>query len=288
MATNSQTQPSCVPASGDLWARVTELDTATLERQVQRLEIRAAEPAQQAMRRDYLSRIAFRRDARVLEVGSGTGPVCRELAGWPGIGHVVGVDPSLFLVERARELAAAMPNLRFEQADGRDLPFEASSFDLVVFHTTLCHVPGPEAALAEANRVLRPGGWLAIFDGDYATATVALASNDPLQACVQATLAMLVNDPWLMRRIRSLVADAGFVDAELRSHGYLVTDDPRYFLATIQLGTDALTAAGTIAPTTAQALALEANQRVRAGRFFGHIAYASLLARTRPPNAERT
>lgn len=287
MATNTQAQPRVAPTSADLWAHVTELDAATLQRQVERLEIRAAEPAQQAMRRDYLSRIAFPRDARVLEVGSGTGPVCRELAGWPGVGQVVGVDPSPFLLERARELATGTSNLRFEEADGRDLPFDASSFDLVVFHTTLCHVPGPEAALAEAHRVLRPGGWLTIFDGDYATATVALASDDPLQACVQATLATLVHDRWLMRRIRSLVAAAGFVDAELRSHGYVVTEDPRYFLAAIQLGADALAAAGTITPATAQALALEADTRVRAGTFFGHIAYASLLARTRPPPAER-
>ena len=282
METDTRDQAWSRAAPGDLWARVTELDDATLERQVQRLEIRAAEEAQRAMRCDYLSRIIFPRDARVLEVGSGTGPICRDLASWPGVGHVMGVDPSPFLVERARELASGTSNLSFGEGDGRDLPLDSSSFDVVVFHTTLCHLPGPEAALAEAHRVLRPGGWLAIFDGDYATSTVALANGDPLQACVEATLATLVHDRWLVRRIRSLVAAAGFVDAELHSHGYVVTEDPRYFLATIQLGAEALAAAGTIAPATAQALTLEAERRVRAGTFFGHIAYASLVARTRP------
>jgi SAM-dependent methyltransferase len=53
---------------------------------------------------------------------------------------------------------------------------------VVVFHTILCHVPGPHLALAEAARVLRPGGWLAVFDGDYATTTLALHPSDPLQA----------------------------------------------------------------------------------------------------------
>ncbi len=288
METDTRAQARSGAASEDLWAHVTELDDATLERQVQRLEIRAAEEAQRAMRCDYLSRIIFPRDARVLEVGSGTGPVCRELASWPGVGQVVGIDPSPFLVERARELASGISNLQFEEADGRDLPLDSCSFDVVVFHTTLCHLPKPEAALAEAHRVLRPGGWLAIFDGDYATSTVALDSSDPLQACVEATLAILVHDRWLVRRIRSLVAAAGFVDSELRSHGYVVTEDPRYFLAAIKLGTEALAAAETIAPATAQALVSEAERRVRTGKFFGHIAYASLLARTRWSTPELT
>jgi ubiquinone/menaquinone biosynthesis C-methylase UbiE len=278
MVTSTATHTSAAAGSGDLWARVTELDDATLERQAQRLEIRAADEVQQAMRREYLSRIDFPRDSRVLEVGSGTGPVCRELAAWPGVAQVVGIEPSPFLVERARELVSGMSNVRFEQGDGRDLPLDSSSFDVVVFHTTLCHLPGPEAALAEACRVLRPGGWLAVFDGDYATSTVALGGNDPLQACVEAALASLVYDRWLVRRLRSLVAHAGFVDAQLRSHGYVVTEDPRYFLATIQLGAEALAAADILAPATAQALVTEAEARVLAGTFFGHIAYASLLA----------
>jgi len=279
MGTSSKPSVQMAASSGDLWTRVTELDDATLEQQVQRLEIRAAEDAQRAMLRDYLSRIAFPRDARVLEIGSGTGPVCRELVSWPGVAEVVGIDPSPFLVERARGLASLIRNLRFEVADGRDLPFDAASFDVVVFHTTLCHVPKPQAVLDEARRVLRQGGWLAIFDGDYATTTVALTDGDPLQACVDTTLATLVHDRWLVRGLRTHVAEAGFVDVDLRSHGYVATEDPRYLLAVIRIGAQTLAAAGTIAPETAQALSAEAERRVRDGRFFGHIAYASLLAR---------
>jgi len=43
---------------------------------------------------------------------------------------------------------------------------------LVVSYTTLCHVPDPDAVLYEAVRILRPGGSLAVFDGDYASGTV--------------------------------------------------------------------------------------------------------------------
>ena len=71
--------------------------------------------------------------------------------------------------DRDRELAAGAPNVRFEQADARALPFADGAFDIVVFDSTLSHVPEPERALAEAARVVRPGGSLGVFDGDYAT-----------------------------------------------------------------------------------------------------------------------
>jgi len=40
------------------------------------------------------------------------------------------------------------------------------------------HVPKPESVLAEAFRAVRPGGWLAPFDGDYVTLIVATGADD--------------------------------------------------------------------------------------------------------------
>ena len=71
--------------------------------------------------------------------------------------------------------------------------------------------------------MLRPSGWLAVFDGDYATTTVALGDHDPLQACVEMMMANSVNDRWLVRRLPALVRDAGFSPAPYRSHGFVET-----------------------------------------------------------------
>jgi hypothetical protein len=71
--------------------------------------------------------------------------------------------------------------------------------------------------LAEAHRVLRPGVELAVFDGDYATATVAIRANDPLQACVEHAIATLVHDPWLVRRLTALIRSAGIPSRRLIS-----------------------------------------------------------------------
>ena len=190
----------------DVWATFAELDEATQRRMADVLEMRGADPKQRDMREEFLAGIAVGDSASLLEVGCGTGVLTRVLAGMPGVESVVGVDLAPSLLDRARDLA---PDIRFEQADARSLPFADGSFDLVVFDSTLSHVPEPERALAEAARVLRPGGWLAAFDGDYATTTVALGDHDPLQICVEAMMANSLTDRRVMRRLSTLVRGCG-------------------------------------------------------------------------------
>jgi ubiquinone/menaquinone biosynthesis C-methylase UbiE len=156
------------------------------------------------MVRSYLGDLALDGEARVLELGCGTGAISRELARWPGVGEVVGVDPSPILLAKARELGADRGNLSFAEGDGRRVALVSESFDAVVLHRVLSHIPAPEEVLAESFRLLRPGGRLAVFDGDYATITLARGPVDPLQSCVDAS--NYITDAWLCRRLPALVA----------------------------------------------------------------------------------
>jgi SAM-dependent methyltransferase len=192
---------------------------------------------------------------------------------------VTGVDPAASLLAAARELARHLPNICFQEADGRALPFDDASFDVLIFDSTLSHVPEPERALAEAFRVLRPSGRLAAFDGDYATTTVALRDNDPLQTCVDAMMANSVHDRRVMRRASALLRDSGFENIRFRSHGFAETAGGAYMLSVIDRGADILGASGQIGEDLVKTLKAEARRRVEAGTFFGHIAYASLTAR---------
>jgi ubiquinone/menaquinone biosynthesis C-methylase UbiE len=265
----------------DVYASIETADEAVQERLAEVLELRAADVAQQAMLEDYLADLPLPDGARVLEVGCGTGAVARTLAVRPGVGEVVGLDPSPVFVQRARQIAAGVDNLSYVLGRGTALPFDDGAFDAVVFHTVLSHIPEAGAALAEAARVTAAGGGLAAFDGDYATTTVALGDRDPLQACVDAAMEALVHDRYLVRRLGTLVRAAGWEVVRLRSHGYVESEDPGYMLTLVDRGADTLVTAGRLGEDAADALKAEARRRVAAGEFFGHIAYASLIGRRR-------
>jgi ubiquinone/menaquinone biosynthesis C-methylase UbiE len=263
----------------DVYATIAEADDAVQQNLAGVLELRAADPQQRAMLEDYLEDLPLPADARVLEIGCGTGAVARAIAELPAVEEVVGLDPSSIFIERARTEADGVSNLSFVVGDGRQLSVEDASFDAVVCHTSLCHIPEPERVLAEARRVTREGGAIAIFDGDYATTTVATWDNDPLQACADAAIAALVHDRFLVRRLPRLIEVAGWDVVRVRSHGYVETEDPVYMLTIVDRGADALVASGTVGQAAGDALKAEARRRVESHEFFGHIAYASVIGR---------
>ena len=104
-------------------------------------------------------RIGAAARGRVLELGAGTGAMLEHYG--EGVDEVVATDPDPHMLARAvpRRRPARVP-VEIRQADAQDLPFEDASFDTVVVALSLCTIPDPHRALAEARRVLRPDGRL--------------------------------------------------------------------------------------------------------------------------------
>ena len=106
-------------------------------------------------------------DARsVLDLGCGTGAITLELERRARGARVVGVDGDPEVLTRAREKAGEHSRIEWAEALAQELPFEDASFDRVVSALVFHHlVPAVKrAALAEARRVLRPGGRLHVAD----------------------------------------------------------------------------------------------------------------------------
>ena len=99
----------------------------------------------------------------VVDVGCGTGALVRRLAELGA--RVVGVETGDAPLDLARA-ASPVNGERYVKGGGEDLPLASASADLVVFLYSLHHVPVPRQheALAEAARVLRPGGRLHVAE----------------------------------------------------------------------------------------------------------------------------
>jgi SAM-dependent methyltransferase len=114
-------------------------------------------------------------DARLLDVGTGTGALAiAALERWPGL-SVTGLDPSQAMLDRARANADARlgeradGRLQLVQGDAAELPGDAASYDVVVSSFVLQLIDRRPTAMREARRVLRPGGtfaWVAWLAGE--------------------------------------------------------------------------------------------------------------------------
>ncbi|MGW0554250.1 class I SAM-dependent methyltransferase [Streptomyces sp. NPDC002926] len=104
-------------------------------------------------------------EGRVLEIGSGGGTMTAQLlTTHPGI-TLTAVDPDPAMVSAsARRLAPFGDRASARTGDATALPFADGTFDAVVSFLMLHHVVAWESALAEAARVLRPGGLLIGYD----------------------------------------------------------------------------------------------------------------------------
>ena len=97
---------------------------------------------------------------RILDFGCGPGTISVGLAKAVEPGELHGVDMEESQIDIARNVAVAQrrDNATFHVGDVLDLPFEDDFFDVVHGHQILTHIPDTGAALAEVNRVLKPGG----------------------------------------------------------------------------------------------------------------------------------
>lgn len=114
---------------------------------------------QAAMADEQLARLDLGGAERTLDVGCGDGKITAKIAARLPRGSVLGVDPSREMIAFAAGHfgAPVFPNLRFDVADVRSLPY-LSEFDLVVSFNALHWVTEQEEALRSINQVLKPAG----------------------------------------------------------------------------------------------------------------------------------
>ena len=170
--------------------------------------------------RAFLTKSGLRPGMRVADIGCGIGTISCWMAAQVGAhGSVAGVDISAdqVVTARRRALDDGVDNVTFSSASAYDTGLEANGFDLVFCRFVLMHLQRPEAALREMRSLLRPGGILAVEDGDF-TALFChppLAAFDRFTELYRAAGARHGADFEIGRRLYELVRSAGFDSADV-------------------------------------------------------------------------
>jgi ArsR family transcriptional regulator len=135
----------------------------------------------------------------LLDIGTGTGRMLEILG--PRVGQALGIDQSreMLAIARVNLERAGAANGTVRLGDMYQLPLPDASFDAVVIHQVLHYADRPAAAIAEAARVLRPNGVLAVVDfaphlleflrGEHAHHRLGFADGEVADWCRAAGLA---------------------------------------------------------------------------------------------------
>ena len=127
-------------------------------------ETRALDLPAEAIERGILAHLPDAPIDRLLDIGAGTGGLLELVA--PRVGHALGVDASraMLALARARLSRADLAHCGVRLADMYRLPLADGGFDVVVLQMVLHYAEDPAGVIAEAARVLRPGGRLLVID----------------------------------------------------------------------------------------------------------------------------
>ena len=181
----TMTRAELDPAARRLWTLVREqvgptpaaaqdqrrLQAALAERRTKSQEFFTSSAGQWDRMRDELFGDRFHlaalasfaeREWTVGDLGCGTGQVSAALA--PFVARVIGVDGSAAMLQAAKKRLQAVDNVELRRGELEALPIDDSGLDAATLMLVLHHVPEPQKALAEAARVLKPGGRALVVD----------------------------------------------------------------------------------------------------------------------------
>lgn len=267
----------------DPYAMTDRLDDALIQVVVTRLEARGKHPVFARMLQDYLDAMRIDTAKTVLDMGCGTGVAARAIARRRGFsGRITGIDLSASLAATAQRLSAEEgigDRVEFRAGDTRTLDLAAGSFDAVVAHTLVSHVDNPSAVIGEAARVVRPGGMVGIFDGDYASLTFGHADPAKGRAYDEALIDAVVTSPRVMRQMPRLLRTAGL--ELVASFPYVVTEIGKadFWLSGIESFRRLIPKAGVMTEEEAGVWADALRRDSDEGVFFGASNYYGYVAK---------
>jgi arsenite methyltransferase len=257
--------------------------SAEKQRLVDVLERRGADPNFASFRESYLDAMDLPVSASVLDMGSGSGVVARSLASRPWFsGSILGIELDPELVRVATEQAAReglSDRVRFEVGNAEKLELPDRSVDGVTAQTSISHVHDPMSAMREISRVMKPGGKLAVCDGDYEARSFGCSDHELARTMEDAFRKLGGHQPRLMRDMPELLHSVRFALEQTIPFVDVQAGDGGKWLETAERFAPQLAESGDVTAQQVERWLDELRSAAARGTFFAAGAYYAFIAR---------
>lgn len=181
----------------------------------------AREPMLERMNREVVERLRLHDKALVVDLGCGTGATARSLVRRYPRARVCAVTIVPAQIERGSRLGAGLPGIDFVLADYTATGLQSAWYDAAYAVESWCHArgPGKRAAVAEAARVLKPGGRLVIADCFVTSGNVPWWIRGAYRRWCRS---WAITEMAEVGALRAALADAGFVDIDFEDVSWRV------------------------------------------------------------------
>jgi ubiquinone/menaquinone biosynthesis C-methylase UbiE len=264
--------PDVPTGTHDDFSRVETWDDQRTENWVKNLELRAAGADQVRLRKEIVAIAKLQAGQCAIEIGSGTGPLLRDLAPVVGAqGRVIGIEPQAGLARYCRErLTVNFKNVEVRNERAIATSVAPGTADVCIAQTVLIHVPLTErdATVEKMIDLTKSGGRVISADQDAESWVIDHPDRDMTRRIAAFYVEQRFTDGWWARKSRGVFMQAGLKDVESRAIVVMATDPDSYEFQMAKQRANAAAQAGWISMDEAAKWWGALESRAAAGQFF--------------------
>jgi ubiquinone/menaquinone biosynthesis C-methylase UbiE len=256
----------------DDFSRVETWDDQRTENWVRNLELRAAGADQVRLRKEIVDIARLRSGQCAIEIGSGTGPLLRDMAPVVGpTGRIIGIEPQGGLARFASEqLSANQRHVEVRNERAIATTIAARTADVCIAQTVLIHVPLPERGetVAKMIELTKSRGRIISADQDAESWVIDHPDREMTRRIAAFYVEQRFTDGWWARKSRGEFMRAGLKDVESRAIVVMATDPNSYEFQAAKQRANVAAQAGWISKDEAARWWSTLDERALAGQFF--------------------
>jgi len=259
------------------WSNPSKVSAADAVQMAAFLEERSQAPDIREVNRKFCELVSAKPGERLLEVGSGSGLLCRMLSRQlKPQGSIVGLDISPEMTIEARKYALAEgigPEVAFNTGAAEALPYPDASFDGVIAARLLLHAADPEMVIREAKRVVKPGGRVMVMDWDFDTVAVDHPNRELTRRLLHWRSDQHGGNNWSGRQLWRHMQHTGFQSLSVYPLVSVVHSEVEGLTQSLWRAAQVAYEAGAISASEREGWEAYLKSQIRTGSFFASIVY---------------